>query len=216
MNGNTQNPKEIIQKYLSQGPFKARETTKCETHVHSKDLNDAAWEAGSKLMEALSNKFYNFPPQKNYMIGSPQYPYFTGLLAEVLKTFQNAFRLAEEGYYRSAFGELRDLLELVMKIKYFYEKPKEFNIWIGGKDGLFTTEDVRNKLFKGTELYDEINEFSNTLSRNRHGAVYTLDSLGIIITSANYYRKDLFEKWCKHMIMLKDLSIKIISVGDAR
>lgn len=202
-------PSEIITKYLKYGPFEARRITKEETHKNSSELKDVAWKAGEELLNVISDKFYNYPPAKKYMVGSPQYRYFTGLLAEVLKTFQNTFRLAEEGYYRSAFSDLRDLLEIVMRIKYFYHAEEDFNKWIKGQ--YYTTEDIRDSEFFGDPLTEKIKGFSNTLSANRHSVVFTLDSLGPIITNASYYRKDLFEKWCKHMIMLKDLCLEIVN-----
>ena len=203
---------EEILKYIKSGPFKARELTKEETHKNSPELKDAAWKAGEELMKALTEKFYNFPPTKKYMLGTQYYLYYHGLLAETFRTFQNTFRLAEEGYYRSALADLRDLLELVMKIKFFYENTEDFYKWINHPNSSFyTTKDMRDSGFFSEELNNRIEDFSTTLSKNRHSLRFTLDSLGPVITNVSYYRKDMFEKWCKHMIDLKELTIEIIN-----
>lgn len=211
------NPKEIVQKYLLQGPFKAREITKEETEKQSKQLKDETWKAGEELMNQIINKFYyNLNDEHRYGLPKPKFKYFIGILAETTRTFRITFYLAECGYYRLAFANLRDILEFVMKIKYFYENKTEFDEWIAKPNSsFFTTSDLREKMFRDNKaLNKEVENFSNTLSKNRHSLRFTLDSLGVIITDTSYYRKDLFEKWCKHMIMLKNLSIKIINAGN--
>lgn len=207
-----ENPREILTKYIKEGPFKAREITKDETEKNSKELKDIAWVAGEELINKTMESFLNYPPEKNYELFSEPYMELNKLSVELVKTFQNAFRLAEEGYYRSAFGELRDILELVMKIKLFYEDPKAFKKWLSDPNVLYTTKEIRKqKLYQNSGLNSEIESLSSTLSNNRHCSSNTLDAKGPIVTNVSYYRKDLFEKWCKHMIILKDLGIKIIN-----
>ena len=135
------------------------------------------------------------------------------LYTEIVKTYQNAFRLAEEGYYRSAFGELRDLLEQIMKIKLFYEEISLFKKWVKDANVLYTTKELRKTdLFKNAGLNEKIANLSNALSNNRHSSFATLDANGPVNTNVSYYRKDLFEKWCKHLILLSELSSEIIDI----
>ena len=206
-----ENPREILSKYIKEGPFKAREITKIETEKNSEELRDAARKNGEDIINNVLKKFLEYPPEKNYKPFSKGYMELYKLATELTKTFQNAFRLAEEGYYRSAFGELRDMLEMIMKIKLFYEDRSSFNKWLTDSNALFTTSDIRSTpIFKNSGLNEEIKKLSNALSNNRHCSHATLDARGPIVTNISYYRKDLFEKWCRHIIMLKDLSIKII------
>ena len=206
---------DILKKYISQGPFRAREITKEETAKISKELKDVAWKAGEEIIRKIGERFLEYPPQKNYNPFTKEHTILYALLIEFIKTFQNAFRLAEEGYYRSAFGESRDMLEIVMKIKLFYEDKISFNKWLTDPNKLFTTSYIRSTaLFRNFGLNEEIEKLSNVLSNNRHCSFATLDARGPIVTNVSYYRKDLFEKWCKHMILLKDLAIKIINAED--
>ncbi len=105
-----ENPREILLKYIKKGPFEAREITKNETEKNSKELRDTAWNSFDDIVNKIAGSFLNYPPQKNYELFSKEYMELNKLTVELIKTFQNAFRLAEEGYYRSAFGELRDIL----------------------------------------------------------------------------------------------------------
>lgn len=128
------------------------------------------------------------------------------------KAVQNSFRLAEEGYYRSAFRELRDILELVMKIKLFYVSTEDFKKWYEDPNKLYTTGDMRaHAVFKNSKLNKEIEKLSRALSNNRHCSSATLDSRGPVTTSICYFRQDLFEKWCNHVTLLTDLGTKIIN-----
>jgi 6-pyruvoyl-tetrahydropterin synthase len=203
-------PREILEKYVSKGPFKARELTKQETHKNSSELKNSAWAAGDEMLNEISRNFYEISQDDTKLkMSFNQFINFTALLAELLRTFQITFILAEEGYYRTAFANLRDLLELVMKIRYFYDHPEEFDKWRSDPNKLYTTENIRKLFFRRTSLEKELEKFSQALSRSRHGSSATLDASGPLMTNVSYYRKDLFEKWCKHMIILKDLTTKI-------
>ena len=198
------------------GMVSARNITKEETHKHSTDLKNAAWKAGEDLINEIGIAFFKEPPAKKYPFFSGENKLLYSLLAESVKTFQNAFRLSEEGYYRSAFGELRDILELVMKIKLFYIDTACFKKWYEDPNELYPTTEMRSHiLFRDSGLNMEIEKLSNALSNNRHCSSATLDSRGPFITNACYYRKDLFEKWCKHVIILKELCIKIINIQQS-
>lgn len=201
--------KAIIKKYLKSGPWKAAEITKEETEKDSKVIKDIAFAAGEELLREIGGKFYSYPPKKTYEFGTQEFALFSSLLAELMKTSQISFRLAEEGYYRVAMASLRDVLELVLLIKLFYDSPTDFQEWFGG--GIYKMKRLRKKLFRGSEIDKEVIDFSQILSNNRHSMRPTLDAFGKILTNVPYYRKDLFEKWCKHMITLKDLGIKIIN-----
>jgi len=206
-------PKRIIRKNIRAGLVPAREQTKKDTHENSKDLKDAAWKAAEEIINIIGNRFFKFPPVKRYEIFSPPFIALWGLYIEYVKTFQNTFRIAEEGYYRCAFGELRDQLEIIMKMRYFYENIEDFEKWYRDPNKIFTTKDLRKKdFFKKSGLCDEIESFSNTLSIYRHGSSATLDSKGPLATNACYYRKDIYDKWCKHFIILKKLCIKILEI----
>jgi len=204
---------EDIKKIMSNvkaGFVKARELTKEETHNTSKQIMDKSWSKFEELINLIAQDFYNYPPEKKYKVFTPEFNLFQSLLVELVKTVQNSFRLAEEGYYRSAFGELRDILELVMKIKLFYVSTKDFKKWHEDPHKLYTTGDMRtHTFFQNPELNKEIEKLSRALSNNRHCSSATLDSRGPVMTNICYFRKDLFEKWCKHAILLSDLGIKI-------
>ena len=105
---------------IREGVTKGREYAKKDAHQHSGELKDAAWKAGEEIINSLAEAFLNVPPEKKYPPFTVPHHRLMQLLTEYAKTFQNAFRLAEEGYYRSAFAELRDLLEIVMMLKLFY------------------------------------------------------------------------------------------------
>lgn len=202
---------EIITRYFKVGPFESAKLTKEKTEKKSKEIKDKTWKACDSLLKEISEKFYEESHLNPiYALEKEEWEYFVGLSIELVKTLQVTFRLAEEGYYRIALGNLRDILEIVMKIKYFYNNKEKFLEWID-KPRIYNTKGLRKLLFKDTELKNEIENFSNSLSNNRHSIRQSLDSLGIVLTNLPYYRKDLFEKWCKHMILLKDLCIKIIN-----
>jgi len=108
--------------------------------------------------------------------------------------------------------ELKTMFEFLMKIKLFYEVPSLFHKWLSDPNILYTTKDMRKTdLYKKSNLNKEIEKLSRAFSNNRHCSSKTLDAKGPIVTNVSYYRKNLFEKWCKHMILLKDLGIKIIN-----
>lgn len=204
-----------ILKIIEKGPFEARGLTKKRTHQESKELKEIAWKSIEEISKTIADAFFNSPPPKKYTL-TKQGLILLALFVEFNKTSANAFRLAEEGYYRSAFGESRDLLELVMKIKLFYEFPESLQEWVRTPNKLFTTKRMRkHRLFQNSELNEEIKKLSNTFSNNRHCSVRNLDAFGKVMTNVPYYRKDLFEKWCKHIILMKELSIKIIN-SDAK
>lgn len=196
------------------GFVKARELTKEETHNNSKQIMDKTWSKFEELINLIAQEFYNYPPQKKYQVFTPEFNLFQSLLVELVKTVQNSFRLAEEGYYRSAFGELRDILELVMKIKLFYVSTEDFKKWYEDPHKLYTTRYMRSlPFFQKSGLNTEIEKLSKALSNNRHCSSATLDSRGPVMTNICYFRKNLFEKWCKHVILLTDLGIKIAKLG---
>ena len=200
----------IIDKYVKVGFDEARKITKEETHKHSKEIKDAAWASGSQIINGICVSLLNYPPEKKYPPLSRPSLVLTAIITDFTKTFQNAFRLAEEGYYRSAFGELRDLLELAMMMKLFYEEPPEFDRWYKDPNVLFTTKKMRRlSLFMNSGLNNEIKKLSNALSRNRHSSSKCLDSRGKVMTNICYYRKDLFDKWCKHLILMEKWIEKI-------
>lgn len=204
-------PRDVLLKNIKVGFVKSREITKKDTQRNSKAIKDKAWGAGEELINKLGCTFFEVPPKKKYPIISQSNMALMSLYIELVKSFQNAFRLAEEGYYRSAFGELRDILELTMKIKLFYENEDFLKKWIMDPHKIYTTGDMRKlSLFKNSGLNKRINDLSKTFSINRHCSSRTLDSLGQIMTNVCYYRKQIFGKWCKHLIQLKDLGIEII------
>ena len=61
----------------------------------------------------ITRELYNYSPEKKYKFPSNEFSLFQSILVELCKAVQNSFRLAEEGYYRSAFGELGDILEVI-------------------------------------------------------------------------------------------------------
>jgi len=90
-----------------------------------------------------------------------------------------------------------------------------FGKWFKDPKRIYTTKEMRKlSFFQKSGLNKEIEDFSNVLSNNRHCSSATLDSRGSLITNACYYRKPLFDKWCKHMIILKDLIIKIVDISS--
>ena len=204
---------EEIKKIMSNvrsGFVRARERTKGDTHKESKQIMDSAWSKFEELINLIAQEFYNYPPEKKYKVFTPEFNLFQSILVELVKAVQNSFRLAEEGYYRSAFGELRDILKLVMKIKLFYVSTQDFKKWHEDPHKLYTTGDMReHSFFKNSGLNEEIEKLSKALSNNRHCSSATLDSRGPVMTNACYFRQDLFEKYCKHVILLADLGLKI-------
>ena len=201
---------EIIKRYFKKGPFKAKKLVKIDTAENSKSIKDKTWQAGTDLINEVIDNFYNFDfENKSYKLKLYQIIKFQGLLAEIIRTFSTAFKLAEEGDYRIAFAELRDILEFVIKIKFFYNNPEHFDKWTKDPNKVYAISDILPSFNEQLKL--KINDFQNVLSINRHGSSFTLDSFGEIICDINYYKKEQFEKWCKHMITLKDLSIEIIS-----
>jgi len=206
-------PREILLRNVKAGFVESRNLTKEDTYRFSKDIKNSAWKSGEELINSLADNFFNVPPPKKYPILSSQKMILLALYTELVKSFQNSFRLAEEGYYRSAFGELRDMLELVMKIKLFYEEEKYLKEWAKDPNRLLVTKEMRSfLLFKNSGLNEEIEKLSNVFSNNRHSSSHTMDAVGPLLTNACYYRRPLFEKWCKHVILLKDLGIKIIKI----
>ena len=206
---------EDIKKIMSNvraGFVKARELTKEETHNNSKEIMDISWRKFEELINSIAQEFYDYPPEKKYKVFTPEFNLFQSILVELVKTVQNSVRLAEEGYYRSAFGELRDILELIMKIKLFYVSTEDFKKWHEDPHKLYTTGDMRSlPFFQQSGLNAEIEKLSKALSNNRHCSSATLDSRGPVMTNICYFRQDLFEKWCKHVILLTDLSMKILA-----
>lgn len=207
---------ETIYKAMSNiqaGFVNARILTKEETHKNSKEINDDAFARFEEVINLITKEFYDYPPQKKYNFLTMEHYVFQSLLFELVKTFQNSFRLAEEGYYRSAFGELRDVLELIMKIKLFYVSTEDFKKWCEDPNKLYITSEMRSHpFFKKSGLNEEIEKLSQALSNNRHCSKSTLDSMGAVMTNVPYFRKDLFEKFCKHIFILSDLAIKIIKI----
>ena len=202
-----------IMENIKLGFVHSREKTKQDTEKYSKDIKDRAWKAGDDLLLAVADNFVSDKIRERYELFSKEHTQMYALFAEALKTFQNTFRLAEEGYYRSAFGELRDLLEIIMKMKLFYEDKNSFHKWLNSPIELFITSDIRKtELFKNSPITGRIEHFSHILSNNRHCSSYTLDANGSIITNVSYYRKDLFEKWCKHVFILKEIVSEIINI----
>ena len=205
---------EDIKKIMSNvkaGFVKARELTKEETHNTSKQIMGTAWSKFEELINLIAQEFYDYPPEKKYKVFTPEFNLFQSILVELVKTVQNSFRLAEEGYYRSAFGELRDILELVMKIKLFYVSTEDFKKWYEDPNAVYNTRRMRKlSFFKKSGLNDEIKKLSNSLSTYRHSSSANLDSRGLVMTNICYFRKDLFEKWCNHAISLTNLGTKIV------
>ncbi|MBI2549139.1 hypothetical protein HYW21_07355 [Candidatus Woesearchaeota archaeon] len=180
------NPANInqIMSNVKAGFVKARNLTKEDTHKNSKEIMDTAWSKFEELIKLIAQECYNFPPEKKYIFPSNEYLLLWSILAELVKTIQNSFRLAEEGYYRCAFGELRDVLELVMKIKLFYISTEDFKQWSEDPNKVYNTRTMRKlSFFKKSGLNEEIKKLSNSLSLYRHSSSVNLDSRGSVMTN---------------------------------